>query len=77
MTFMPWTHDPEPHEIAAACESIRHQWTNEERRLRRGGIDMQSDHWTVPQFLVHHKQTGSWVGGTTHEVQVWRCVDGK
>ena len=69
--------DPDPSEISAMCLTFQKEWTRRERRRRRCGIDMQPVRWEPKQYLVHHAESGLWVGGTCHMVQVWRCVDGR
>lgn len=71
------SRDPEPSEIEAMCLKFQDAWTRRERRRRQHGIDMQPVRWEPKQFLVHHAESGRWVGGTCHMVQVWRCVDGR
>jgi hypothetical protein len=68
--------DPEPTEIEYMCLTFQDGWTRQERRRRQGGIDMQTVRWEPKQYVVHHAESGQWVGGTCHMVQVWRCVDG-
>lgn len=69
--------DPQPDEISDMCLTFQKSWTRRERRRRQHGIDMQPVRWEPKQFLVHHAESGRWVGGTCHMVQVWRCVDGR
>lgn len=68
--------DPQPSEIEAMCLTFQAAWSSRERRRRKAGIDMQPVRWQPRQFLVHHAESGRWVGGTCHMVKVWRCVDG-
>ena len=69
--------DPEPVEIEAMCLKFQERWSVRDRRRRQGGIDLKPARLSVKQFLVHHAESGHWVGGTCHMVQVWRCVDGR
>lgn len=69
--------DPGPDQIEAMCLEFQETWTRRERRLRQAGFDMKPVRWQPKQYLVHHAESGRWVGGTCHMVQVWRCVDGR
>lgn len=69
--------DPEPSEIQAMCLGIQEAWSRRERRRRQSGIDLTPTRWSVKQYLVHHAESGHWIGGTSNMVQVWRCVDGR
>lgn len=69
--------DPDQGQIQAMCAMFQQTWSRKERRRRQSGIDMNPAQWSVKQYLVHHAESGRWVGGTCHMVQVWRCVDGR
>ena len=68
---------PNQHEIESICLAFQSSWSPSERRKRKAGVDHSPLRWSVRQYLVHHAQSGQWVGGTCHMTQVWRCVDGR
>jgi len=69
--------DPEPGEIEAMCLMFQESWGRLERRRRQAANDIESVRWEPKQYLVHHAESGRWIGGTCHMVEVWRCVDGR
>jgi hypothetical protein len=69
--------DPPRAWIDAMCCAFQQSWTADERARRSGKIAVDDNTWSVPQFLVHHCETGQWQKGRERKVQVWRCVDGR
>jgi|DEB19_MinimDraft_3_1074340.scaffolds.fasta_scaffold23663_2 hypothetical protein len=69
--------DPPQEVIAEMCSLFQRSWTEAERD-KRSGLAVDSDEaWTVPQYLVHHCETGRWQKGRDRKVQIWRRADGR
>jgi hypothetical protein len=69
--------DPPREWIDAMCAAFQQSWTDEQRDSRIGRVTQHGASWTVPQYLVHHCETGRWQKGRERKVQVWRPVDGR
>jgi hypothetical protein len=70
-------YEPTQDEIEVACMLVQQSWTRKDRRRRKAGDGQKPVRYTIPQFLVHHEERGTWVGSQCKAVRVWRCVDGR
>jgi hypothetical protein len=72
-----WIPDPRPEQIQAMCAAFQESWSEQERKHRLGSFCDDDTGWSVPQFLPHHCETGTWAKGRERKVVIWRCVNGR